>query len=66
MRNPGMKCQALDFGGRRCRSTHRLVAVSYFGDHEHYGWDGPEPQWVRVMLCDKHRERPPARRRKTP
>jgi hypothetical protein len=53
-----MKCQSLDGNGCRCRSSRRLVAVSYFGNPEHYGFDTPEPKWVRVYLCDKHREPP--------
>jgi hypothetical protein len=53
----GLKCQALDIHGRRCRSDKRLVAVNYHGHSEIYGSgsDGPEPTWVRVYLCDKHR-----------
>jgi hypothetical protein len=58
-RAAGMKCQALDMNGRRCRSDRRLVAVSYHGSHELYGYDGPEPKWVRVYLCPKHRKPKP-------
>ena len=53
-----MRCQALDMHGRRCRGDKRLVAVSYHGDPELYGWlaNTNNPSWVRVYLCPKHRE----------
>jgi hypothetical protein len=57
-----MRCQALDMNGRRCRQNHRLVAVSYHGDAELYSHAGPEPKWVRVYLCPKHREPAPRSR----
>ena len=65
MRNT-LTCQALDMNGHRCRSKERLVAVRYHGDSELYAsiYDGPEPAWVRVYLCAKHRTpRAPSTRR---
>lgn len=48
-------CQALSPKGRRCGSKIRVVAVHYHGHSELYGYDGPEPTWVSVYLCAKHR-----------
>jgi hypothetical protein len=61
-----MRCQAKDSSGKRCRRESNTL-VDYHGDVELYGWGGPEPGWVSVYLCDKHRK--PARRpsnRRTP
>jgi len=51
-----MRCQALDNKGKRCRNTS-TNPVEYFGSPEHYGsWtNNPEPVWVTVLLCNKHR-----------
>ena len=50
-----VKCQALDMNGRRCRQMKRLKAVRYHGEGELY-YEGPEPQWVAVLLCPQHRK----------
>jgi hypothetical protein len=55
------RCQALSSNGRRCTGTFRVVAVNYHGNGEIYSHDGPEPKWVRVYLCPKHRDRALAR-----
>lgn len=52
-------CQALSQSGRKCGSKVRLLAVNYHGDNELYGFASSrkEPSWVRVYLCQKHRQK---------
>lgn len=59
------QCDALLSSGARCR--RQAVAINrYHGEPEIYGYDGPEPTWVRVEFCEKHTERKAAKRRTTP
>lgn len=46
------KCAALDQAGRRCRALGRYTE-SYHGDAESYR--SPQPEWVRIRVCEKHR-----------
>lgn len=50
------RCQRLDLNGRQCKltGTHK---EQYSGDSEIYrnGWDN-EVLWVRVWLCEYHRQ----------
>ena len=56
-----MRCQALAPSGRQCREVNGLEQRHYHGDGEVYDWHGPEPNWVKVWLCMKHRKPKPKR-----
>jgi len=50
-----LRCAAKASNGRQCQAVENLDYRNYHGDSEIYGWDGPEPGWVLVWLCPKHR-----------
>ena len=53
-RVPPERCCALDDGGNRCKSMGTL-STYYFGSTAEAG--SGKPDWVRVVLCDKHASR---------
>jgi len=48
------RCNAQDSRGKRCINT-AVVETDYHGNPELY-YPGPEPTWVRVFFCNKHKE----------
>jgi hypothetical protein len=46
----------MDQDGKRCRSEDTEWR-HYHGNPELYDYDGPEPTWVRVALCPRHRQK---------
>lgn len=50
-----IRCAALDIRGKHCPARRNLAWVQYHGESELYDHFGPEPTWMKVLLCPKHR-----------
>ena len=51
------RCNAQDSRGKRC-TNRAVIETDYHGNPELYAYqDEPEPTWVRVFFCNKHKGR---------
>ena len=57
-----MNCNALDDRAKRCKKKG-TVKEHYHGDNECYPIASGRPQWVTVLFCEDHADKPRKSRR---